>query len=99
MSKTLMDKKVNSNIKRLNRQLRQDVFGTRFEARQVKKIKGEDGVQYYLYELRDNEQPERNCIYSGWLSGFSIIEMNKVWWEMNNFIIKSDFWEKYKANN
>jgi len=37
MSKTLIDKKVNRVIKKLNKQIKQDVFGNRFEARQLQK--------------------------------------------------------------
>ena len=44
--KTLDAKKVNRNVRRLNRQLKADVFGTRFEARQYKKSKGVDGIGY-----------------------------------------------------
>lgn len=36
--KTLEAKKVNRYVRKLNRQLRNDVFGDRFEARQIKKV-------------------------------------------------------------
>ena len=97
MSKTLSDKQVNKEARKLNQALKKDVFKDRFMVRQVRKSKGEDGVMYYLYEFLDKECPERNYIYSGWLSEFSITLMNTLWIEMNNFIISSDFWDKYKA--
>ena len=50
MSKTKDDRLVNRNVKKLNRQLANDVFGDRFYARQIQKGKG-DGIMYYMYEL------------------------------------------------
>jgi len=94
MSKSLYDKKVNRNVKRLNRQLLNDVFGDRFWARQVQKSKA-DGIEYYLYELCDREQPERNELVHGWLNYWEICSSYKIWEAMNNFIITSDFWTKY----
>ena len=95
MAKSLVDKKVNRAVRRLNKELQKDVFGDRFMARQVRKSRGEDGVMYYLYEFLDKECPERNYMYHGWLSEFSVLRMNTIWMEMNNFIIHSDFWAKY----
>lgn len=94
MSKSLYAKKVNSNIKKLNSQLLHDVFGDRFWARQVQKARGVDGIEYFLYELCDREQPERNTIVH-WANYWEICSSYKVWEEMNNFIITSDFWTKY----
>ena len=96
MSKTKDDRLVNRNVKKLNRQLAQDVFGNRFYARQRRKSKG-DGVMYYMYELCDREQPNRNRIVP-WETAFAIDILNKIWTEMNEFIVTSDFWEKYRAN-
>ena len=93
MSKTKEDRLVNHNIKKLNKQLSEDVFGDRFYARQIQKGRG-DGIMYYMYELCDREQPERNKIIP-WETAFSIYQLNKVWVEMNNFIVTSDFWTKY----
>ena len=95
--KTKDERKVNVNIKKLNRQLAADVFGDRFYARQVRKDRN-DGITYYLIELIDREQPDRNKLCHGWLTAFEIYRFNKVWEEMNNFIITSDFWTKYRAN-
>lgn len=97
MSKSLYDKKVNCNVKKLNRQLLNDVFKDRFWARQVQKSKA-DGIDYYLYELCDREQPERNELIRGWLNYWEICSSYKIWEAMNNFIITSDFWSKYWAD-
>lgn len=98
MSKTLMDKKVNKVAKKLNKTLKEDVFGTRFEIRQYKKMKTPDGLEYYLYQCIDNEQPERNKITCGWHTGFSITEFGILHLEMNDFIVTSDFWAKYRKS-
>lgn len=92
--KTKTDKKVNRWIRQFNRELRQDVFKNRFEVRQYQKVR-HDGESYYLYQLIDNLQPERNYIIYEWIRGGSILSMRRIWEEMNNFIIYSNFWELY----
>lgn len=94
MSKTKVDKKVNRHIKKLNKDLREDVFGDRFFARQYQKAYV-DGLSYYLYELIDRDQPERNRVIRHWLWSGEILHSNKVHIEMNEFIITSDFWKRY----
>lgn len=91
--KTLDDRKVNRNVRKLNKALQKDVFGDRFYARQIQKSKG-DGIMYYMYELCDREQPDRNEIVP-WETAFGIYKLNKIWTAMNDFIVTSDFWEKY----
>ena len=44
----------------------------------------------------DNKQPERNELVRGWETGHAIIHFSPLWIAMNDFIIKSDFWSKYK---
>lgn len=95
MRKSNDAKKVNRNVRKLNRQLRADVFGDRFEARQIKKERA-GGIEYFMYELIDHEQPERNVIVP-WESAFAIYRLNAIWIPMNDFIVKSDFWSKYNA--
>ena len=96
MSKTKVDKKINRIVKNINKELEQDVFKNRFWIRQVKKSKGEDNMQYYLYELRDRLEPERNSLLrKGWLWGSSTFLRADFFEEVNDFIIKSDFWAKY----
>lgn len=95
MAKTKTDRKVNRKVKQFNKELREDVFKGRFEVRQLEKTRV-DSMQYYLYEVRDNHHPERNRIVP-WEWGDSIFFMNKIWMEMNDLIITSDFWDLYWA--
>ena len=92
--KTKMDKKVNKVARKLNKQLKEDVFGDRFWVRQYQKIKA-DGIEYYLYELCDRLQPERNQIVP-WETGFSLTKFHHLHLAMNDFIINSDWWKNYK---
>lgn len=94
MSKTKTDKKVNRKVKAFNKALKKDVFKDRFWVRQYQKTKC-DGLNYYLYELVDNLEPERNTVLRGWILGESCLFMSEIWEGMNDFIIKSDFWSKY----
>ena len=99
MGKSKSDKKVNKRVKQLNKQIREDVFGDRFWVKQIQKSRVE-GINYYLYELRDRIQPERNQIVScGWLTDFAITTFHDLSIEMNNFIVNSNFWAKYKKAN
>ena len=95
MGKNKTDKKVNRIIKKFNKELREDVFKGRFEVRQLQKARVDD-MNYYLYEVRDNLHPENNKIVP-WEWGESIFFMNKIWREMNDLIIYSDFWKLYWA--
>ena len=95
MGKNRTDRKVNRQVKRFNKELREDVFKGRFDVRQLQKARV-DGMNYYLYEVRDTHHPERNRIVP-WEWGDSIFFMNKIWREMNDLIITSDFWELYWA--
>ena len=61
MSKTKIDKKVNKKVRNFNKSLKEDVFNGRFWVRQYQKTKY-DGLHYYLYELIDNLEPERNRV-------------------------------------
>ena len=92
--KTKIDKKVNKKVRQFNKELKEDVFNGRFWVRQYQKARV-DGVEYYLYELMDREQPERNKLVRGWLLGISPFFMSEIWDGMNTFIVKSDFWEQY----
>lgn len=95
--KTKTDKRVNRITKSINRQLEKDVFKDRFWVRQYKKTKGECGIQYYLFELCDRKDSSRNQICrKGWIWGDSEFLMKDLLFEMNNFIISSDFWATYQ---
>ena len=86
-----MKKKVNKKIRDFNKELKKDVFKDRFWVRQCKKIKV-DGLNFYLYELIDNLEPERNYIIPGWIWDGSTFFVGKIFENMNDFIVKSDFW-------
>ena len=92
-------KRLNCEVRKFNKLLSDDVFGDRFWIRQLKKERFQ-GIWYYMFELRDREQPERNKICPFWCVDccvrFAINELAK---EMNNFIVSSDFWNKYNAEN
>ena len=93
--KTKSAKKINQIVRKLNKQLADDVFGTRFWARQIKKERSSDSdLTYYMYELCDRKEPERNKI-CGWYSEFELLTFHPLHIEMNDFIITSDFWKNY----
>lgn len=97
--KTKTDRKMNKIAKRVNRDLKQDVFKDRFWVRQVCKQRV-DGLEYYLYELKDRLEPERDKIFDKrWLWGGSCFLISDFFEEVNEFIIKSDFWELYRNEN
>lgn len=97
MAKTREDKKMNRIVKKINKQLREDVFGDRFYIKQVAKQRGYDGLQYYLYEMVDNLEPYRNSyIKGGWVWGGSQFAAATFYENINDFIVRSDFWAKYR---
>ena len=95
--KTLDDIRVNRTAKKLNRQLEKDVFGDRFYVRQVKKSRKEYAT-YYMYEFIDREDHSRT-LTSHWMTAFEIYKFNQLSITMNSFIVKSDFWQKYREQN
>ena len=96
MSKTKVDKKVNRLVKKINKQLKEDVFKDRFWIRQVQKTKTEDGTQYYLYEMRDRLEPNRNSLVShGWMRGDDLFLASHFYEAINDFIVRSSFWSIY----
>lgn len=87
------DRKVNRIAKRLNKVLAADVFGDRFTVHQLRKTKESyHDIAHYLYELRDKQDPSRNKLV-GWVNSYSA--SRELFLEMNDFIIKSNFWELY----
>ena len=98
MSKSKVDKKINKKVREFNKELKKDVFNSRFELRQYQKAKLDD-MHYYLYQLVDNLEPERNRVIREWLRGESPFFMSRLWEEMNDFIIKSDFWELWRKKD
>ena len=47
-------------------------------------------------ELIDELEPNRNRIIREWIRGESDFFMHRIFEEMNDFIIKSDFWELWR---
>ena len=99
MSKSKTDKKVNRLVRNINKQLKADVFGDRFWVRQMQKAKV-DGMEYYLYEMKDRLEPNRDSIIAeGWIWGGSQFLTSHFYEAINDFIVKSDFWSKYNGSN
>lgn len=94
MAKTKIDRKINRVVRKINKDLREDLFGNRFWIQQVKKSRDEDGLQYYLYMMRDRLEPNRDA-YIGWIWGGSMFLASDFYKPINDFIVKSDFWSKY----
>lgn len=98
MSKSKTDKRVNRLVRNINKQLKADVFGDRFWVRQIQKAKV-DGMEYYLYEMKDRLEPNRDSIIAeGWIWGGSHFFVSSIYEAMNDFIVKSDFWSKYNES-
>jgi len=105
-SKRNLKRKIRRVIRKINADMRKDVFGDRFSLR----IAQSDIVPYddnsgwnahFLIEFRDADYPERNyrhwfepsfIIYSGFFAGGRHVDT-----DLNDFIIKSDFWEKHRT--
>lgn len=96
--KNKTDKKVNKKVREFNKELKKDVFNGRFWVRQYQKTCYQ-GSMYYLYELIDCAQPERNKVIREWIRGESQFFMHTIWEEMNEFIIKSNFWELWRRKD
>lgn len=95
MSKSNIDKKVNRYVKNLNRCISKDVFGDRFFLRQYQKTRYE-GIEYYLYEMIDRVDPSRNKVIHHWFSRFEILTFHNLDMEINDFIVRSNFWKEYR---
>lgn len=105
-AKRRIKRKVRQTIRMLNKGLREDVFGDRFSVRiaasDIRPYDDNSGWDaYFLIEFLDKEHPERNyqywftphfIIYSGFMAGGRHVDS-----DLNDFIIRSDFWENYKA--
>lgn len=93
--KSKSDKKVNRLVKSLNRQIRNDVFGDRFSLLQVFKTGKYDCHDYhvFLYRFIDKKHPDRN--FEKYFDEGEILIQKKLYIEMNEFIILSDFWNTF----
>ena len=99
MAKTKVDRKVNRLVKKINKNLAADVFGDRFWIRQIQKARNEDGMQYYLYEMKDRLEPNRDSIVKeGWMWGEDFFLVAHFYEAINDFIVRSDFWHNYNGS-
>ena len=90
---------VRKELRRRNKVLKEDCFAGRFEYRQIgRKDFNNDGWYSSIYkiEFRDNEDPSRNKV--GYFDKYEI----RCGWDffnmMNDLIIESDFWEKWRTD-
>ena len=99
MKKSKEARAINQIVRKINKQIAADVFGNRFYIRQVMKARGTDSCEYFLYELIDREDGSRNRLFKRWICGYTDKRLmnSEVAIEMNNFIIESDFWTKYRS--
>lgn len=105
-SKRDMKRKVRRTIRKLNKGLREDVFGDRFwlEVRNANIVPYDDNSGWnaqFNVVFHDREHPERdydywfdphNVVYSGMFCGGRYVDS-----DLNDFIVNSDFWEKHRA--
>lgn len=107
-AKRKMSRRTKKAVRNLNKYMRKDVFGDRFTVVLVEKDirpyydnSGWDGA--FCVEFRDAEAPERN--HREWYSYHGIVDngmfcggkfLDK---DLNDFIVNSDFWTKYKEEN
>lgn len=86
-------------LRQRNKALKEDCFAGRFEYRQVgRKDFNDDGWYSSIYkiEFRDNEDPSRNKV-----GCFDKYEIRRGWDffnMMNDLIIESDFWDKWRSD-
>ena len=104
-SKRNMRRKVRACVRHINKQLQRDVFGDRFwieiVGNQIRPWSDNSGWDaYFGIAFHDRENPERDfsywysphhIIYSGLFAGGRYMDS-----DLNDFIVKSDFWEKYR---
>lgn len=93
--KTKSDKKVNRSIRSLNKLLKNDVYGDRFELKMVAKngVPCDRNYHWYIIVLMDNKYPERKRVI--YKNESELLIGNAHFVEMNNFIVNSDFWPEY----
>ena len=106
-AKDKIRRRVRATVRHINRNLRKDVFGDRFwieiVEQHIKPWPDNSGWEaYFRIAFHDRENPERDydywfephfIIYSGLFSGGRHMDD-----DLNNFIVNSDFWEKYRAS-
>lgn len=106
-AKDKIRRRVRATVRHINRNLRKDVFGDRFwieiieqHIRPWSDNSGWDA--HFRIAFHDRENPERDydywfdphsIIYSGLFAGGRHMDD-----DLNNFIVNSDFWKKYRAS-
>lgn len=104
-SKRKLIRKINRVVRKMNRSLRNDVFKDRFSVvvlnKDIRPYSDHSGWDaHFLIEFRDEAQPNRNyaywfephfIIYSGFFAGGRHVDT-----DLNDFIVRSDFWETYR---
>lgn len=96
MKRTKADKKVNRIVRQINKQLRDDVFGDRFSVVQLKRTAPYDDCRsyfYYIYQLRDAAQPDRNCEAHYSQDEITMTNGLCILKNLNDFIVESNFWD------
>ncbi len=105
-SKKKLKRKIYRTIRHINKGLRNDVFKDRFwvEVTGSRIVPWDDSSgwnAHFLISFHDRENPNRDysswfdphfIIYSGFFAGGDHVDT-----DLNEFIIRSDFWEKYKT--
>ena len=105
-SKRNLKRRVRSVIRHLNKGLREDVFKDRFwlevENAHIVPYDDNSGWDAHFYIVfHDRDCPNRDygywfephfIVYSGMFAGGRHVDS-----DLNDFIINSDFWEKYRA--
>ena len=90
-------RKMNKQIRALNNQLKNDVFGDRFYCRSVAMNIHTffDGSWYLGYDVEfiDRKTGETRILHN--VSDWSFTHSWKIFEEMNALIIESDFWDCY----
>ena len=84
-------------LRQRNKVLREDCFAGRFEYRQIGRKYFNDDDWYssiYKIEFRDNEDPSRNKV--GYYNKYDILYGWDFFNMMNDLIIESDFWDKWR---
>lgn len=99
-------REVKRTVRHINKDLRKDVYGDHFSVvvlgNYFRPWEDHSGWNCgFRIEFRDAKYPDRNysywfdpyfIVYSGFFAGGRHVDT-----DLNDFIVKSDFWENYKA--
>ena len=104
-AKRKLIRKINRKVRNTNQQLLKDVFGDRFHFTITERyIYSYDDNSGYYARIKvlfgDRESPERNIYH--WYDEYELCDRNIFCGgesfdkDVNNFIVTSDFWKKYR---